>query len=461
VSKKTSGISVFALSMLIVGSIDSMRNLPSTALFGSSLVFFVVLAAITFLIPCALVSAELSSAFTERGGIYSWVKAAFGTRAAFFAIWLQWINTMIWFPTILSFIAGSFAYLFFPELANSKFYLIGVILAVFWLNTFITLFGIELSTKFTSFCATFGVILPIILIIGLGLYWMASGQAMQIDLKPISLVPHLDNFDSWLSLTAIIASFLGIELACVNARFVKNPKKNFPKAITISTIIIIVTMILGSLSIAIVIPHHKINLISGVIQAFAEFFRQDHFEWFLPELTILIILGSIGGMINWIISPSRGLLLSAEDGHLPKFFARHNKKNMPVVLLITQAIIVSFVSTIFLFQPSVNGSYWFLTALSTELYVGMYIFMFISAIALRYKQPERPRPFHLPGKTWGMWIVVVIGILGCMTTIVVGFFPPNEINVGNHLHYILLFAISLIVICTPPFLIDFVRKIKK
>src|SRR3989338_4508540 len=97
-------ISVTALVLLITGAIDSIRNLPATALFGSSLIFFFIFSAIVFLIPVALVSAELSSTWSEEeGGIYSWVQHAFGKSAAFFTIWLQWVNTIVWYPTILLF----------------------------------------------------------------------------------------------------------------------------------------------------------------------------------------------------------------------------------------------------------------------------------------------------------------------------------------------------------------------
>src|SRR5689334_16639397 len=98
-------ISTLALTLLITGSIDSIRNLPASALFGSTLVFFFVFSALIFLIPSALVSAELS-ANAEKSGIYQWTKQAFGDHMGFLAVWLQWINSVIWFPTILSFIAG-------------------------------------------------------------------------------------------------------------------------------------------------------------------------------------------------------------------------------------------------------------------------------------------------------------------------------------------------------------------
>src|ERR1700730_9364562 len=121
-TKIAGGLTVFTLVMLITGSIDSIRNLPATALFGSTLIFFFIVSAITFLIPASLISAELASGWNKKGGIYEWTKNAFGKKTAFFAVWLQWINTMVWYPTVLSFIAATAAFLINPHLAQNKLY---------------------------------------------------------------------------------------------------------------------------------------------------------------------------------------------------------------------------------------------------------------------------------------------------------------------------------------------------
>src|SRR3990167_3266322 len=131
-------ITTFALTLLITGSIDSIRNLPATALFGSTLIFFFIFAAVFFLIPTALVSAELTANIGE-GGIYQWTRRAFGEKAGFLAIWLQWINVVVWLPTILSFIAGTAAYLIDPALAQNKLYLVSVIIGTFWIITLINI----------------------------------------------------------------------------------------------------------------------------------------------------------------------------------------------------------------------------------------------------------------------------------------------------------------------------------
>jgi len=114
-------MSVFTLTMMIVAAVVSLRGLPMMAKEGLSLIFYILFAAVMFLVPAALVAAELGGAFSDKGGgVYVWVKEAFGSRWGFTAIWLQWIQNVVWYPTVLGFAAGALAYLFLkPELAGA------------------------------------------------------------------------------------------------------------------------------------------------------------------------------------------------------------------------------------------------------------------------------------------------------------------------------------------------------
>jgi len=447
--KKTiTTVSLFSLAMLITGSIDSIRNLPAAALFGDKLIFFFILAAIVFLIPVGLISAWLSSS-NLSGGVYGWVKSAFGEKVGFFAIWLQWINTMVWYPTILSFIAGLIAYIINPHLAENKYYLILVILSVYWLMTWINLKGLHVSTKFASVCTVIGMMIPMGFIVLLAAIWILKGNPLQIHLNVHTMIPTLHQSESWISLTAIMAAFLGMELATVHVKNIKNPQVIFPKALIFAVTFILITMILGSLSIAFVLPHNQINLVDGVMQAFANFFHVYHLSWLIPVMAVMILLGSMGGMINWMISPAKGLLLAAQDGFLPKFFQKENKNGVANVLLMIQAVIVSLVCLVFLFMPSVNGSYWLLTDLSTELYMMMYFLMFIAAIFLLTHDAVKGASFNVPFKKIGVWILSLLGMLGAIITFIIGFFPPAGINVGGFWHYEIIFALGIIVMGLP------------
>jgi amino acid transporter len=84
--------------------VTSLRGLPVMAAEEWTMFVYIGFAVILFLIPAALVSAELGSAFSNRrGGVYTWIGEAFGQRWGFVGVWLQWIQNVVWYPTGLAF----------------------------------------------------------------------------------------------------------------------------------------------------------------------------------------------------------------------------------------------------------------------------------------------------------------------------------------------------------------------
>ena len=453
-NKKTL-LGTFSLVMITVGSVDSIRNLPATALFGSHLIFFFLLAAFFFFLPGALVASELSSYKGMNGGVYSWVKEAFGKKWGFLAIWFQWSENVIWYPTILSCVAGTIGYLIAPEIANNKWFLISVILVAFWGTTFLNLMGMKTSAFFANVCAVAGLLIPMTLIISLGAIWLYGAHPSFISFKLQSMIPHLHEHEAWLALTAVMMSFAGIEIATVHSEDVVSPQKAYPRAMLISGAILLFTLIAGSLSIAVAVPTAKISLVSGIMQAFDLFFAQFHIHWILPIIAVMLVIGGLGGVNNWIIAPTRGLYYASIDGHLPKFFTHKNKHNAPSSLLFFQAILVTLISLSFLMFPTINASYWLLTALAAQQYVIMYVLMFLAAIAMRYKGRENVG-FKIPGKNVGVWLVSTIGIIGCIVVFIVGFIPPS--GSGSTTHYEFFLILGLILLTLFPFIVSKCRR---
>lgn len=451
-------LGLFSIVMITIGSVDSIRNLPATALFGSSLIFFFTLAALLFLIPSALVSAELASMWDKEGGVYVWVKEAFGKKTGFLAIWFQWIENVIWYPTILSFIAGTIGYLISPNLAENKFFLITVIFSCFWGTTIINLLGMKNSARFANFCSIAGLLIPMALIIGLGVVWVASGQPVEVEFDMQHIIPHSYNAGMWVSLIGIMMSFCGMEIATVHVRDVRDPQKTFPVAMLYSVIIILATLVLGSLSIAVVIPHDDISLVSGIMEAFSVFFTAYHLKWFLPVVAAMLVIGGMGGLNNWVIAPTRGMVIAGNDGCLPPILRKENNHRAPAILLLYQAVVVTLLCAVFLLMPSVNGSYWFLTALAAQLYMFMYIMMFAAGIRLRYSHAKAPRGYKIFGGNIGMWIVGMAGLISSIGTVIVGFIPPAGIDVGSFSHYEEMLIVGLLLMAVPPFIIYACRK---
>jgi amino acid transporter len=446
---KKHSMNLMVLVLFMTGAIDSIRNLPSTAIFGAVLIFFFLIGALLFLIPTGLVAAELSATFHEEGGIYAWVKKAFGEKTGVLAIWLQWINTALWYPTILSFTAGTLVYLWDPALGNNKLYLCSMVIGIFWLITFINIKGLKISAGFSALCSFIGTVIPMATILILGIIWLIEKQPSHLQVTASNIFPNFHSTGDWVSLTGIMAAFLGMELTSVHVGNVKNAQKTFPKALLISIIFILITMVGGSVAIAMILPSSQISLVNGSMQAFQNFFALYHVSFLIPIFVVMIVIGNIGSIINWAISPAKGLVHAAKNGYLPALFATENEAGVNAPVLIAQACINTVVCLAFVLMPSVNGAYWLLTDLSTELYLGMYVLMFIAGIIIKYKFAHHQSGFKIPGGKAGMWFVAVAGLLGCTISIIVGFFPPSGINVGTGFHYVMTFSLGLVLMVLP------------
>ncbi len=454
-------ISFFSLILLIIAAIDSIRNLPAAALFGSSLIFFFIFAAFIFLIPTSLIAAQLSATFPDKGGVYHWVRFAFGEKIAMLAIWLQWINTMVWYPTILSFIAGTLAYIISPSLVNNPYYLLGTVLFTFWLLTVVNFFGLNISTKVNNICGVLGMMFPMALLVALGFTWIGMGKPLHIQFDLASILPSFSSPNDWVSLVAIMASFLGMELAGVHVNDIRDPQRNFPKALLVSGTFLLFSMLFGSLAIAVVLPTKNINLIAGVMQVFQNFFAVFHMSWFVPIIAIFIVVGSVGGMTNWLISPAKGLLHASEFGFMPPFFSKKNKYGVSYRILLIQAILVSLICLIFFCMPSVNSFYWFLTTLSTELYMFMYLLMFSSAVKIYHSYEKPKQVFRIPGGALGIWTTSLLGTFGCLLTIFVGFFPPEHLKLKSMTSYAAMIGVGNILMVAPVLLFYFYKSWRK
>ena len=457
--KNKKQLTVFMLAMMNVAIIMNLRGLPMMAKEGLSMVFFLLFASIIFLLPTSLVSAELATGWPVGGGVYRWVKEAFGGRLGFVAIWLQWIQNVIWYPTILAFGAGALSYLFLnPALANNKIFNVIVILSVYWGATLMNFRGIKTSGRLTTAGVIGGTIFPGILIIGLGIAWWLKGNPLEFTLTSDSIMPNFSNFDNISFLAGVVLLFAGMEVSAVHALEVENPKTEYPKAIFLAAATIAAIFTLSSLAIAAVLPVNNISLTSGIMQGFKDLLNRFNLGWLLPVMGALVAFGAIGAVTAWIIGPSKGLLATAKDGDLPPFLAYTNSNGVATHILVVQGLIVTVITLVYLLMPNVSSAFFLLTALTAILYLIMYIMLFISAIRLRYSQPKVHRAYRVPGGNFGMWIVSGVGIVGALFAITVGFFPPSQLTIGSPTFYV-TFLIAGIVICVvAPVIIYFFRK---
>ena len=451
-------LSVFTLAMVNVAMIASLRGLPTMAEYGLTAVFFFVVAALVFLIPTALVSAELATGWPKRGGVYVWVKEALGARWGFVAIWLQWLQNVIWYPTVLSFAAATFAFAISPALANNRFYALAVILAAYWGATLVNFRGMKTSGWISTVGVIGGTLVPGALIIGLGIAWLALGNPSQLELSGAAFVPDLGGMSSIVLAASTLLFFAGMEVSATHAQEVKNPQRDYPKAILIATLVVLAVFVLGTLSIAVVVPREKISLVAGLMQAFTAFLDKFHLAWLIPVVALLIAFGVFGQISTWIAGPSKGLLAVARHGFLPPFLQRVNRRGVQTHILVVQALIVTALSLVFLLMPTVSSSYWILTALTAQLYLVMYVLLFVSAVRLRYSEPGVARAYKVPGGKLGMWLVAGVAVAAAAFTVAIGYFPPAQLQTGNVFFYEAFLVLGMLIVCAVPLLVYQFRR---
>ena len=451
-------ISVFTLAMLNVSVMASLRNLPLAAEYGLSLIFYFVTVALLFLVPSALVSAELATGWSKSGGIYVWVREAFGDTWGFFAIWMQWVHNVTWYPAILAFVATTLGMIFYPEIAHNKYFVLGFVLFGFWAMTFLNFLGIKTSSKFSTIGVISGTIIPGIFLIILGFIWFTTGKSSHITFSFKNMLPDFSSLDHLVFLGGLLLAFAGLEVSSGYASEVKDPQKNYPKSIVLAALITFFLFMLGALAVALVIPKHDISLVSGLMDAIKIFLNKYHIAPLLSVIGVLLAFGSVAEVNSWIIGPVKALYATTIHGNLPPIFKYTNSRGVPVNILLFQAIIVSISSLVFLNMPSLSTAYWILSALSAQTYLVMYTIMFIAALKLRYSHPHVPRLYRIPYKHKGIWIVCSIGIITCISTICLVFIPPSQLPTGSFLFYELFLSIGLVSMSAIPLIIHIFKS---
>lgn len=424
---RNKAMGVFALSMINVAAVLSIVNFPETAEFGCRIVFYIGAGALFFFVPVALVSAELASTFPEDGGMYLWIKEAFGPKWGLAAVLMQWMNSLPWFATVLVFVATASAYVWNPALAESRLYVYAAIVVSMWLCTFASFRGIRAYAFLSAFGAIAGTLLPaffIILLAGIHL-WNAKPE---IPVSPGAFLPDLRRPGDWMLLAGMMVSIAGIDMPAVHVRDVENPRKNFPRAILISSVLILGTSILGSLSIALIVNPAELSMASGTMEAFHILLKQERLGFLIAPTAFLLIAGALATALSWTLGPSKGLLKAAQEGLAPAWLGATNRFGVPTRILVIQAAVPSVVALLVFVMPTIGNAFWVMMALSSQLYMMMYLLMFAAAISLRRSRPNLERPFRVPGGKAGMLVVAGAGFLTSLAAMICGLIPPESIR---------------------------------
>ena len=471
---KDNKIGILGIVVISIIAIDSLRNLPQIAPMGLMAIPLFLLGALTFMFPTAVAASELSSRWPLMGGISVWVRQAFGKNWSFIIVWIQWIYNILWFPLITAFAATHLFYGIGAIIGYDTFKGVAIIslnenniaiacicIILFWLATAINCLGIKKASILSGIATIIGTLMPMGLIILLACIWVFNGNTTQLIQDSSIYEQFTTNFKSskLLSLYVILLfSLLGLEISSAHAGQVENPRKNYPKALWLATVIIPLSLILTVIAMGVFISPDSIEARTGLIHSFIIFLTYFNLEGLISIISFAIFIGAFGTMGAWSFGIARYLKKITELGFLPKFLGKNNKYGVPQNAMIFQGIVVSLLSFSYALLPTIQYAYLFLSMLVGILAVGAYIAFFAATIKLRSKYKWIPNVHYTFGPKWLVYTIYTVGIIGSSLGVITGFIDP-DIEGGTSIINIIIGI--LIVLIIPAVIIFFQQVIFK
>ena len=447
-------LSWLAMALLTLGSVGDLGSAPATAVLGLASVVLYVVPAIVFLVPASLVSAELASGW--RGGVYNWVSEGISPRMGFVAIWCQFAQTTFYYPALLAYVASTLAYVFAPSLAHSGLYTTVVIIVLFWAAVLVSARGLLATGRLASYGIFIGTLIPGLLLVILATIYLLQGNASAAPLNAHHALPPWHGLTSIVLIVNSFFTYAGVEVNAVHVDELRDAPREFPKATLVAVVLILLVFILPTLAIAVSVPASHISYTAGVMQAFKSLL--DHFGMSVltPIIAVGLVVASVSGLLDWLTGPSTGLLdIARERGYLPRYFQELNANGVQLRILVAQGIVITLIGLLYAVVPAVSRAYWVFAALATEVYLIMYVLMFVAAINLRRRQPDHQRGYRAPA----LVTICVVGALASVAACLVGLFPPSQLgHISTPPYLAALLAATLLVGVLPPLLLHKLRR---
>ncbi|WP_327663641.1 MULTISPECIES: APC family permease [unclassified Streptomyces] len=434
-------ISWVTLGLMTTASVASLRPSPSMALYGLAAVFLYLLPAVVFLLPTALVGAELASGWT--GGIYRWVSEALGKPLGFIAVWCQFAMTIAYYPSLLAYVASTFAYVIHPSLAENGLYVAICIVVLYWAGVYVSSRGTKTIAGLSSLGLIIGTLIPGVVLVVLGIVFLGQGNPSAAPMDSSHWLPPWTGLASLVLIVNNFLSYAGMEMNGVHVSSLRSPRAEYPRSIFLATGLVLLIFILPALAISWVMPAKQLSLTAGLMQAFQAFF--DHFGvgWMTRIVGVMLVCAALGGMLTWLAGPAKGLvLLSRQEGYLPPVLQKFNKYGVPQNVMIAQGVLTTLIGVLYAFSDNVSSQYWMFSVITIQIYLVAYLLMFVAVVRLRRSQPDVPRGFVVPAVT----AVAGVGFVASVLALVIGFVPPDQYDTGPLWRYLLIVGGGLLVL---------------
>ena len=430
------------MTLFTVCAILVIDQLAASAAIGAQSVFWWIFTMILFFIPYGLITAELGSTYPDQGGIYAWVRRAFGSKWGGRTAWLWWINVALWQPSVFILFAGIFATLFIPDLG--LWWQIAMAIVLTWLVAWVNIIALDVGKWVPNVGALFKVV--IMLTIGIGGFVYASVHGVANELTLSSMTPSWGTTLAFLPV--IVYNFMGFELMSGAGAEMKNPARDVPVAIVVSGVLIAVFYLLGTVGILIALPMDQINLVEGIIDTFRKLLGDGGMgQVAVYVLGIMALYTFVANMVTWTLGANRSAAEAAHEGALPAMFERlHPVHKTPAAAAIVTAIVTTVVIVIYGFMAAdAEDLFWTLFAFSSVVFLLPYLLMFAAFLRLRVVDANLPRAYRVPGGNGVAWILSLLCMAFIIQAIVFFIYVPDDFD-WNYAMSIIIGVIVTVII---------------
>jgi amino acid transporter len=417
----------------VITAVVVLDTIGAVAVGGAQAFLWLAVMGVLFLLPSALVTAELSAAFPEEGGHYVWASRAFGRTVGAVSSLCYWVESPIWIGGSLAITTVTVIDRFFLDLSGRRA-LLGVV-AFVAITTSCALLPMTLA-RFVPIIGTYARFAV------LGGFTLAVGAyALRHGLHGVR---RLGDFSPSLGVFAAVVpvllyNYLGFDVPATAGGEMRNPQRDLPRAALHGGAWTFLLYAVPVAAVLVVLPVSAVTSLHGFIDCIETVFTAfggSTLPLGVPRLAgaglvlgdlcaagFVIVLVTSGA--TWLIASVRSQAAACLDGAGPRTLGRTRADGTPQRLVLTSGVIAVATAIGAYLTASANADRYFAAALSLSIgaIALSYIAVFAALPRLRHTEPEAPRPYRVPGGAVGAYLASGVSITWTLLSLALLLWP--------------------------------------
>jgi amino acid transporter len=403
---------LFLISAMVV-----VDTIGAIAIGGAQAFTWLVLLFVLFFVPSALISAELGAAIPEEGGVYVWVRMAFGRFAGALTSLLYWAGTPMWLGGSVAVVAMTVCDRFLTTLSRPGMYAFGTVFVL------VATIAAVVPLRWGKWVPASGAIAQIVLLAVFTVSVVAYG--VQHGVQSISLADFSPTRAVFIAVVPVLLySFVGVELPTTAAAEMHDPRRDIPAAIGTAGVAQALMYGFPILAVLIVLPSSQITSLHGLIDAMKTVYTVYGGQDSGGQVTLTgtgQVLGTVSAVAfiwvliasgsAWIMGAGRAQAAACLDGAGPRALGRISARSgVPVVMGLLSGAISWALMIVSLWVTGGDNQKYFSVALNVaiSLILLAYVFIYPAFLVLRSRLPDLDRPFRVPGGAAVAWFLGIL-----------------------------------------------------